>query len=247
MASLRRSRVRAAGDGYFSPAPPRVLAHRGLAIEAPENTLLAFAKALAVGVTHVETDVHVSADGVAMISHDPDLRRLADRRATIDHLTAAELRRIDLGFGQSYCSLAEALDGFPDARFNIDIKIGGAVIPTVEAIRAAGATGRVLIGSFSPARRIAAVRMLPGVATSISARGALGSVVAARSGSLGTRCAASCATSRPCSCPSRCSGCRPSRPGRSPHSTPRASKCTPGPSTIPCRWTGSSRSASTVS
>ena len=133
MASLRRSRDRPPGDGYFSPAPPRVLAHRGLAIEAPENTLLAFAKALAVGVTHVETDVHVSADGVAMISHDPDLRRLAERRATIDHLTAAELRRIDLGFGQGYCSLAEALDGFPDVRFNIDIKIGGAVIPTVEA------------------------------------------------------------------------------------------------------------------
>jgi glycerophosphoryl diester phosphodiesterase len=163
-----------------------VLAHRGLAIEAPENTLLAFAKALAVGVTHVETDVHVSADGVAMISHDPDLRRLADRRVTIHHLTAAELRRIDLGFGQNYCSLAEALDGFPDARFNIDIKIGDAVIPTVEAIRDAGATGRVLIGSFSPERRIAAVRMLPGVATSVSARGALGSVVAARSGSVGT-------------------------------------------------------------
>jgi glycerophosphoryl diester phosphodiesterase len=162
-----------------------VLAHRGLAIDAPENTLLAFAKALAVGVTHVETDVHVSADGVAMISHDPDLRRLADRHATIAHLTAAELRRIDLGSGQGYCSLAEALDGFPDARFNIDIKTGGAVIPTVEAIRAAGATRRVLIGSFNPRRRTAAVRMLPGVATSISARGAVAAVAAARAGSLG--------------------------------------------------------------
>ena len=51
------------------------------------------------------------------------------RRAAIDHLTAAELRRIDLGYGQGYCSLAEALDGFPDVRFNIDIKIGGAVHP----------------------------------------------------------------------------------------------------------------------
>jgi glycerophosphoryl diester phosphodiesterase len=160
-----------------------VLAHRGLAIEAPENTLLAFAKALAVGVTHIETDVHVSADGVAMISHDPDLKRLVGRRATVGHLTAAELRRIDLGFGQGYCSLAEALDGFPEARFNIDIKIGPAVAPTVAAIRVAGATSRVLIGSFSRARRLAAVRMLPGVATSISARGAVAAVAAARAGS----------------------------------------------------------------
>jgi len=161
-----------------------VLAHRGLAIGAPENTLLAFAKALAVGVTHVETDVHVSADGVAVISHDPDLKRLLGRRATIAHLTSTELRRLDLGYGQGYCTLAEALDGFPDLRFNIDIKIGGAVLPTVEAIRSAGATRRVLIGSFSPRRRLAAVRMLPGVATSVSARGAIGAVAAARAGSL---------------------------------------------------------------
>jgi glycerophosphoryl diester phosphodiesterase len=163
-----------------------VLAHRGFAVDAPENTLLAFAKALAVGVTHVETDVHVSADGIAMISHDPDLRRLVGRRATVGHLTASELRRIDLGSGQGYCSLAEALDGFPDVRFNIDIKIGGAVQPTVDAIRSAGATGRVLIGSFSPERRKAAVRMLPGVATSISARGAVAAVASARAGRQGS-------------------------------------------------------------
>lgn len=163
-----------------------MLAHRGLAIEAPENTLLAFAKALAVGVTHIETDVHVSADDVAMISHDPDLRRLTGRRATLAHLTAAELRRIDLGAGQGYCSLAEALDGFPDVRFNIDIKAGAAVGPTVDAVVAAHAAQRVLIGSFSPARRLAALRMLPDVATSISARGAVGAVAAARAGSLVT-------------------------------------------------------------
>jgi glycerophosphoryl diester phosphodiesterase len=184
VASLRRSRDRAAGDGFFTPAPPRVLAHRGLALDAPENTLLAFAKALAVGVTHIETDVHVSADGVAMISHDPDLRRLTGRRATVAHLTAAELRRIDLGSGQGYCSLAETLDGFPDVRFNIDIKTGGAVRPTVDAILGTDATRRVLIGSFSPERRKAAVRMLPGVATSVSARGAVAAVAAARAGSL---------------------------------------------------------------
>jgi glycerophosphoryl diester phosphodiesterase len=161
-----------------------VLAHRGLAVEAPENTLLAFAKAIAIGVTHVETDVHVSVDGVAIISHDPDLRRVAGRTATVGHLTSRELRRIDLGEGQGYSSLAEALDAFPETRFNIDIKIEGAVHPTVDAIRAANATHRVLIGSFGAARRLRAVRMLPGVATSISARGAIGAVAAARFGSL---------------------------------------------------------------
>ena len=145
-----------------------MFAHRGLAVEVPENTLLAFAKALAIGVTHLETDVHASADGVAIISHDPDLARLTGRQVRIAQLTAAELGRIDLGQGQSFTTLDAALDAFPDARFNIDIKAEAAAEPAAAAIRAARAEGRVLIGSFSNARRQAAVRLLPGVATSAS-------------------------------------------------------------------------------
>ncbi|GAA3744730.1 glycerophosphodiester phosphodiesterase [Leifsonia bigeumensis] len=145
-----------------------MLAHRGLALAAPENTLLAFAKALAAGVEFIETDVHESADGIAIVSHDPDLTRVAGREVRVDQLTAAELRRIDLGSGQGFSTLAEALDGFPDARFNIDVKSAGAVLPTVDAIRAQGATERVLVTSFSESRRRATVRALPGVATSAS-------------------------------------------------------------------------------
>jgi glycerophosphoryl diester phosphodiesterase len=156
-------------SGYFSPAPPRVLAHRGLAIDAPENTLLAFARAVAAGVTHIETDVHASSDGVAIISHDPDLVRLTGRQGLVSALPLAELRRIELGHGQSFATLAEALDGFPEARFNIDVKSEDAIGPTVNAIRAAGATLRVLVTSFSEQRRSATVRQLPGVATSASA------------------------------------------------------------------------------
>ncbi|MEO8710425.1 MAG: glycerophosphodiester phosphodiesterase family protein [Lacisediminihabitans sp.] len=140
-----------------------------MAIDAPENTLLAFARALALGVSHIETDVHASSDGVAVISHDSDLARLTDRQGLVSALTLAELRRIDLGHGQSFASLAEALDGFPEARFNIDVKSDDAVGPTVEAIRSAGATARVLVTSFSEARRSATVQQLPGVATSASA------------------------------------------------------------------------------
>ena len=159
-----------------------MLAHRGLAIDAPENTLLAFAKALAAGVTHLETDVHASADGVAILSHDPDLFRLTGRQVRIDQLTAAELGRIALGEGQGFTTLAAALDAFPDARFNLDVKVEAAAIPTIEAVRKAGAEHRVLIGSFSNVRRLAVMRRLPGVATSASSRGA---VIATWAGALG--------------------------------------------------------------
>jgi len=170
--------------GFFSPAPPRVFAHRGLALEAPENTLLAFLHAVNAGVTHIETDVHASADGVAMISHDPDLARVAGREVRVSQLTASELRRVPLGEAQNYCSLAEALDAFPETRFNIDVKSADAIPGTIAAIRDLRATERVLIGSFSTKRRLAVVRELPGVATSISAGGALPAAHAARAGAV---------------------------------------------------------------
>lgn len=167
---------------YFTPAPPRILAHRGLAIEAPENTLLAFLRALTLGITHLETDVHASADGVAVVSHDPDLSRVAGRDVRVADLTMAQLREVDLGEGQSFCSLAEMLDAFPDARVNIDIKSPDAVVPAIEAIKDTNARARVLIGSFSTARRLGVVRALPGVATSVSALGVLPVLAAARCG-----------------------------------------------------------------
>ena len=145
-----------------------MLAHRGLALEAPENTLLAFVAAIGLGVTHVETDVHASSDHVAVVSHDPDLGRVAGVDARVDTLTMARLRAVDLGFDQGFCSLAEALDAFPETRFNIDIKSADAVLPTVAAVRDARAVDRVLVTSFSERRRRAAVALLPGVATSAS-------------------------------------------------------------------------------
>jgi len=171
-------------EDYLSPARPRLFAHRGLAVDAPENTLLAFERALALGIEYLETDVHASADGVAMISHDPDLTRMTGREARVDQLTAAELQSIDLGAGQTFTTLAAALDAFPDARFNIDIKAMAAATPTVEAIREARAERRVMIGSFSNARRLAVTRRLPDVATSVSSRAA---VIASWSAVLGIR------------------------------------------------------------
>ena len=156
----------------------RVFAHRGLATNAPENTLLAFLTALSAGATHLETDVHASLDGIAVISHDPDLARLG-RDVRIDQLTGTELKHIGLGNGQFVPSLAEALDAFPEALFNIDIKADAAVTPTVQAVVAAKATPRVLITSFSETRRRRAVAQLPGVATSASSAGVLKAVAAA--------------------------------------------------------------------
>lgn len=171
--------------GFFAPAKPRVFAHRGLATEAPENTPLAFAKALAAGVEYIETDVQASADGVAIISHDADLKRLTGRAVPVGQLTREELAKVDLGEGQAYVSLAEALDGFPDVRFNIDVKTRSAAEAAARAILDAGASHRVLVTSFDDATRKATVAALGGadaVATSASPRGVILALIGARLG-----------------------------------------------------------------
>ncbi|WP_285116708.1 glycerophosphodiester phosphodiesterase family protein [Leifsonia sp. fls2-241-R2A-40a] len=153
---------------FLDGTAPRIIAHRGLAADAPENTLLAFLRALSAGATHLETDIHVSADGTAVIAHDPDLSRIAGRRVEVAQLTMRELRRIDLGHGQAFCSLAEALDAFPQARFNIDVKDARAAPPAVTAIREAKAADRVLITSFATDRRKAVADHFPRIASSPS-------------------------------------------------------------------------------
>jgi len=80
--------------------------HRGARGLAPENTLAAFAKALSIGVTTLETDLAVTRDGVVVVAHDPDLNPalvrdggawLAQRGPPIRSLTLAELQRYDVG------------------------------------------------------------------------------------------------------------------------------------------------------
>lgn len=167
-------------SAWFHDPAPRVIAHRGLALEAPENSLLAFVHALALGVTHLETDVHATSDGVAIISHDPDLGRLTGDSTPIAERTRDQLRSVRLGADQQVATLADLLDAFPDAFLNIDLKADAVVEPAVRAIRAAHAADRVLVTSFDDARRRRALASLPGAATSPGSRGVLAAALAGR-------------------------------------------------------------------
>ncbi|TFB04392.1 hypothetical protein CCMA1212_003673 [Trichoderma ghanense] len=54
---------------------PQAIAHRGFKALLPENSMAAFRKAVDVGAHALETDVHLSKDGVVVLSHDPSLKR----------------------------------------------------------------------------------------------------------------------------------------------------------------------------
>jgi glycerophosphoryl diester phosphodiesterase len=159
-----------------------VFAHRGLALDAPENTLLSFERALAAGATHLETDVHLSGDGHPVLSHDPVVRGPAGTAIRIDQAPLATLQRFDLGQGESMPTLAEALAVFPGALFNIDIKAAAAAEAVAATVRDAGAVERVLLTSFSDSTRLRAVSLLPGVASSPGVARLRLAVPAARAG-----------------------------------------------------------------
>jgi glycerophosphoryl diester phosphodiesterase len=74
-------------------AAPRIAAHRGGAALWPENSLTAFAGALALGVDLLEFDVHQSADGEVVIIHDPTLERTTEGSGPVSAQPAATLRR----------------------------------------------------------------------------------------------------------------------------------------------------------
>lgn len=80
-----------AGAALGAERRPLVAAHRGGALLWPENSLLAFRRALELGVDLVETDVHLTADGEVVLIHDPTLDRTTTGRGAV-----RELRRADL-------------------------------------------------------------------------------------------------------------------------------------------------------
>lgn len=135
---------------------PVALAHRGGPAYGPnvgiENSAAAFAAAIALGYTHVETDVHVTADGVLLALHDERLDRVAGVAGAVAQLSYADVRAARLGGREPVPTMAELFAAFPTTVFNIDLKAPGTPAALWRAIEAAGAHDRVCVGSFSPRR-----------------------------------------------------------------------------------------------
>lgn len=104
----------------------KVYAHRGASIECPENTLMAFRRALEIGVDGIELDVHLSKDGVPVVIHDEAVDRTTNGTGAVDDLSVEELKRLDAGRGEAIPTLAEVLDLVGD-RLHVNIEIKTAV------------------------------------------------------------------------------------------------------------------------
>jgi len=148
---------------YLEGPTPRVIAHRGLAVDVPENTLAAFQAAVAVGADILETDIHLTRDSQAVLAHDPDLSRLTGRQGLVSDYTARQLAEMDLGGGHGFALLSEVLQALPDHRFNVDLKEFAVVDAFVDVVTQLRAEERVLIASFDEKTRKSASSKLPGV------------------------------------------------------------------------------------
>lgn len=104
-------------------AQPLIIGHRGASALAPENTLVAFKRALDVGADGLEFDVHLAADGVPVVIHDDTLRRTGLRPEKVAELTSKELAMVDVGswFNRRFPRCAR--DEYAEAR-----------IPTLEQV-----------------------------------------------------------------------------------------------------------------
>ncbi|MFF0910081.1 glycerophosphodiester phosphodiesterase family protein [Microbacterium enclense] len=169
----------------FLPAEdrPRVLAHRGLvtpdaaASGIVENTFAALAEAQAAGVTYVESDCHLTADGVVVLFHDDDLARVTGDPRAIADVRVRELEEIMSDRG-GLVTLPQALDAFPDVRFNLDVKAEAAAVPVGRAV--APHADRVLVTSFSDRRRRTALAAARAAGAEIAPATSAGSATVAR-------------------------------------------------------------------
>jgi glycerophosphoryl diester phosphodiesterase len=99
----------------------QVTAHRGHSVAAPENTLRAVAKAIESGADYAEVDVVLTADGVIVLLHDRDLKRVAGDPRQIADLTFDEVRKLDVG---SWFDPAFAAERVPTLKEVIDLARG---------------------------------------------------------------------------------------------------------------------------
>lgn len=131
-------------------------------MEAPENTMAAFERAIALGADALELDVHVTADDEVVVVHDPTIDRTTGAPGVVASMTSKALRTADAGFtfspdggsshpfrdrGLRVPLLAEVLEAFPHTPLLVEVKTVRAMGALERIVRRHDAAGRVVPAS----------------------------------------------------------------------------------------------------
>lgn len=131
---------------------PKVFAHRGGSDEAPENSFSAFRSMQDRGLRYLETDAHLTADGVVVLSHDGTVDRAYNGEGAIADLTYTEILTLRNAAGEQMPRFIDVLEQFPELYINIDTKTDEVVDPLIDVIEEAQSASRTLVASFSEKR-----------------------------------------------------------------------------------------------
>ena len=145
-----------------------VVAHRGAALAAPENTMEAYRLAVEMGADALELDVHLTADGKLALIHDETVDRTTDLTGSVASMTMKQIRAADAGYrfeapdgsfrfrgkGLKVPTFAEVLKWLPDGTgLIVEVKAREAIAPTIKALSASSvrAAGAATLISFDEA------------------------------------------------------------------------------------------------
>lgn len=137
-------------------------AHRGASNECPENTMVAFERALQLGATGIETDVHMTADGELILIHDDTLDRTTNGSGPVGQFDYQTLSKLDAGAWHSDAYAGQRIPRLQDVLelaasqniwLNLELKYGSYVYPGIEEklirqVKQASYEERVVISSF---------------------------------------------------------------------------------------------------
>ena len=133
------------------------LAHRGGGLEDFENSFSAFANAIRLGYTVIETDIQISRDQTIYIFHDDTLDRTTTGQGIFSEKSDAELAKITLKNGEPIPTLEAILAKHPDIILNIDVKTDHGIAPMANFLNTHQCHDRICLASFST-KRLNAIR-----------------------------------------------------------------------------------------
>lgn len=129
--------------------PVAIIAHRGFNKNYPENTLLAFRKAIEAKADYIELDVHFSADKEIVVIHNYTTGNVANQDLVVKETNLNVLKTLDVGEGEKIPTLQEVFDLCKGKiGINVEIKAEGLAESVVNLIEKNGMIDDIIISSF---------------------------------------------------------------------------------------------------
>ncbi|SCZ02511.1 glycerophosphoryl diester phosphodiesterase [Paenibacillus polysaccharolyticus] len=158
-----------------------IIAHRGASAVCPENTMIAFERALELGATGIETDVQMSADGRLVLIHDETLQRTAGSEGWVKDFTYDTLRTLDAGSwfhadfaGEPIPSLEMLFNLVQGKRILLNVELKNGIVPykgmeekIIQVIREWNMEQQVVLSSFNHASLVKCKRIAPDIRTAL--------------------------------------------------------------------------------